>query len=181
MITIAYMENMLSQLRTKDTIPGLSKDAVVDAYVEEQFKDNLDSCESEEERKRRKQEFVDYYITGPGKRFIEENIANLQFMYSQVVSGLAAIKKSAEQVTASNTVPSVITTGSASSTPNPAYTAIENSQKKQALLAQITTVTDFIAQLLGYAILLYFILPEEVFIVIGTLSVITSIINLIPG
>lgn len=181
MVTAADMAEALSQLRLSKTIPGLDKDSLVDVYVETEFKDSLDACETEEDRQRRKDRFVEYYITGPGTRFIEENIANLQFAYSQVVDGINSLQRSAEQVTASNAVPSVITTGSATSTPNPAYTAIDNAQKKRALLVQITTITACVASMLGYAVLLHFELPDAAFALVGTLGVVASIINAIPG
>lgn len=78
-------------------------------------------------------------------------------------------------------MPSVITVGTATSTPNPAYTAIDNSQKKQNLLAVLKSVTDFLIQLFSYALLLDFVLPDSVQALVSTLATLTAIINAIPG
>lgn len=181
MTTIADMKATLDQLRTGTEIPGLDPKSIVDNYVETEFKDTLDVVKDEEERKKTKEKFVQHYITGPGKRFIDDNIAHIKYLYKQVTDGVSSLRYSATQITASNAIPAVITTGSASSVPNPAYTAIDNAQKKKALLAIIKSVTDFLQQLFAYAILINFILPASVQALVVTLATVTSIINAIPG
>lgn len=59
------MQDLLSQLRTGPSLPGLSPEPVADNYVEIELKDSLNECKTEEERRERKQRFVQYYITGP--------------------------------------------------------------------------------------------------------------------
>lgn len=174
------MQDALDKLRAGDTIPGFNKDVVVDGYVEAEFKESLDSVPPEE-REKRKKRFVEHYITGPGKQFIDTTMAQVTFYYTQAKEGLQSIQESTAQVVASNAVPAVITVGSASSTPNPAYSAIENLQKKKSLLAIIKTVTEYLAQMLTYAILLHFVLPSSVMLLVSTLATVTSLITAIPG
>ena len=181
MATIEDMKNTLSQLRAGSNIPGLDASSVVDNYVEVEFKDTLDAAKDDEERKKMKDRFVEHYITGPGKQFINDNIERIKFLYKQVVDSFSALQKSAAQITAINAVPAVLTVGSATSSPNPAYSAIDNAQKKQALLSILKSVTDFLQQLFAYAILIDFVLPDSVQSLVALLATITSIINAIPG
>lgn len=181
MATIEDMRNILSQLRAGSSIPGLDASSVVDNYVEVEFKDTLDEIKDPEERKKMKNRFVEHYITGPGKQFIDDNIERIKFLYKQVTDSFSALQSSAAQVTALNVVPAVLTVGSATSSPNPAYYVIDNAQKKQALLAIIKSVTDFLQQLFAYAILINFVLPDSVQQLVSLLATVTSIINAIPG
>ena len=175
------MRNILSQLRAGNSIPGLNVSSIADGYVETEFKDTLDAAKDPEERKKIKDEFVQHYITGPGKQFIEENVEKIKYLYKQVQDSLTALQKSAAQVTTLNAVPAVLTVGSATSSPNPAFYVIDNAQKKQALLSLIKTVTDFLQQLFAYALLIDFVLPSSVQTLVQTLAIVTSIINAIPG
>ena len=181
MASINDMQNTLDKLRVGDSIPGLSSESIIDNSVEVEFKDALDTCESDDKRKAMKDKFVAFYADGPGKKFIDENISQIKYLYKQVKDSINALKNSATQITASNLVPSVITVGTATSTPNPAYTAIDNSQKKQNLLAVLKSVTDFLIQLFSYALLLDFVLPDSVQALVSTLATLTAIINAIPG
>lgn len=175
------MQKTLASLRIGGDIPGLTMDTVVDNYVETEFKDTLDGITDPEERQKTKNRFVEHYITGPGKQFVEDTIQQLKYFYKQAYDGLQSLQSSIAKVTASNAIPAVITVGSASSTPNPAYTAIDNSQKKHSLMAILKSITDFLQKLFAYAILIDFVLPQEVQVLVTTLATVTSLINAIPG
>lgn len=51
MASINDMQNTLDKLRVGDSIPGLSSESIIDNYVEVEFKDALDKCESDDKRK----------------------------------------------------------------------------------------------------------------------------------
>ena len=57
MASINDMQNTLDKLRVGDSIPGLSSESIIDNYVEVEFKDTLDKCESDDKRKAMKDKF----------------------------------------------------------------------------------------------------------------------------
>ena len=165
----------LANLRGSISVPGLDPSSVVDKYCEVEFKESLDNAATPEKREEMKKKFVDYYITGPGKSFIDECI------YKQAKEGLESLQTSVAKVTASNAIPSVLTTGSATSTANPAWTVIENSQKKNSLASIIKSVTDFLSGVLRYCILLHFEVPSPIMATITLLGTVSGLIDAIPG
>lgn len=101
--------------------------------------------------------------------------------YSKLNDQLGEIQKAITQTTASNLIPSVITTGAAASVPNPAYTVIENAQKKATIKTMISAASTIAAEMLLAAIELYFELPDAVMILIDTLKSLLLLVNAIPG
>lgn len=170
---------LINSIRIGEDIPGFDKDSVVDVYVEVAFKDSLEGL-PEGERKRRKDKFVEYYITGAGKAFIDECMSQVKFFYGQIKEGVSNLQTSVTQITASNFIPAVITTGSATSTSNPAYTIIDNVQKKKSLQVTISTINNSTLQMLHYAALLAFDIPDVVMGVISALGTVETMLNAIP-
>lgn len=78
----------LANLRGSISVPGLDPSSVVDKYCEVEFKESLDNAATPEKREEMKKKFVDYYITGPGKSFIDECISQIQFYYKQAKEGV---------------------------------------------------------------------------------------------
>lgn len=171
----------LANLRGSISVPGLDPSSVVDKYCEVEFKESLDNATTPEKREEMKKKFVDYYIVGPGKSFIDECISQIQFYYKQAKEGLESLQTSVAKVTASNAIPSVLTTGAATSTANPAWTVIENSQKKNSLASIIKSVTDFLSGVLRYCILLHFEVPSPIMATITLLGTVSGLIDAIPG
>lgn len=175
------MQDLLSQLRTGPSLPGLSPEPVADNYVEIELKDSLDECKTEEERRERKQRFVQYYITGPGKAFLIGVIDQVKAYYQQAKDFIESLLKAVQGATASNTVPSVITVGQATSTANPTYAALENGYKKQQFLSIINSAKEFLSKLLELAMLIHFVLPDSVLALVTTLTMIATLITNIPA
>lgn len=175
------MKETLSKLREGADMPGLDVSSIAENYVETECRESLDECKTSKEREERKKKFVAHYVTGPGKTFIQENIDRIKFLYKQVTDSFDSLQSSVPNIMAANAVPSVITTGAATSVPNPAYSVIDNAQKKHALMAILKSITGFLEQLFSYAILIDFVLPGQVQTLVSVLAAITAALNAIPG
>ena len=68
----------------------------------------------------------------------------------------------------------------ATSAPNPAYTMIENAQKKAALTAMISTASMIAATMLLSAADLQFEVPDEVMLLIDSLKALVILVKAIP-
>ena len=159
----------------------LDKDAILDNYVEVEYKERLDAIEDPNKRKEYKKKIVKEYVDGEFKNWFDDKISELTDMLKKCEDGLANAKAAATQVTASNAIPSVITVGSASSSPNPAYTAIDNAQKKKTLLVVLKEINSAIQGVLTTALLIHWALPQSVLNFIELYVALSSVINAIPG
>lgn len=183
MASINEMQDALEKLINDEggeSLPGLEFEPVVNNFIDVKFKDQLEAAETEEDREELRNSLLKYYMN-EGKEEITQNINMIKQSYSAAKSGLESILTSALKTTASNAIPSVITVGTATSTPNPAYTVIENSQKKNSLLTTLKSISSFIVNMLISAIKIAFELPAAAMALITTLSSVKSTINAIPG
>lgn len=160
--TLQQMETTLDSLRGTPTIPGLDIDSVVNKYVDVEFSEYLNSITDENEKREARSKFVQYYITGPGKQFIQNVIQSIKDTYQNVMDMLDDLRTSIVNITASNAVPAVVVAGSATGTPNPAYTIIDNTQKKKSVSAVMKSLVEFLKRLLESALLIHFELPDSV-------------------
>ena len=159
----------------------LDNDAILDNYIEVEYKDRLDAIEDKKEREKYKKRIKKEYTEGEYKSWFDNQIASLNDLLKKCEDNLANAKAAATQVVASNAVPAVITVGSASSTPNPAYTAIDNAQKKKTLLCVLKGINTAIQEVLTTAMLIHWALPQEVTNFIELYVALSSVINAIPG
>ena len=159
----------------------LDNDAILDNYIEIEYKDRLDAIEDEKEREEYKKKIKKEYTDGEYKSWFENQIASLKDKLKKCEDNLTNAKDAASQIVASNTVPAVLTVGSASSTPNPAYTAIDNAQKKKTLLVVLKDINTSIQGILTTALLIHWVLPQEVNNFIEIYVTLSSVINAIPG
>lgn len=158
----------------------IDKESVVDRYVEVECSESLEKCETDEERKETKEKFVEHYISGPGKQFIDSCINQVNMMYQQVKSAVENVRDSVTSLSTSSFIPSVVTVGSASSTPNPAWTALDNKQKVKILLNILKQAAGYLTMLYSAALLIHLPLPPAVTAVGASISVVTALVNNIP-
>lgn len=158
----------------------LDNDAILDNYIEVEYKDRLDAIEDKKEREKYKKRIKKEYTEGEYKSWFDNQIASLNDLLKKCEDSLANAKASATQVVASNAIPAVITVGAAS-TPNPAYTAIDNAQKKKTLLCVLKDINTDIQGVLTTALLIHWALPQEVTNFIELYVALSSVINAIPG
>ena len=176
------------ELKLKELISDLHSDKgisidttkLIRNYCEVEFKESLDACSSNEERDALMQKYTTYYSKGDGKGFMDSSISNLQSYSSQAIEGAKELQVSATKIMASNGVPAVITTGSATSVPNPAYFVIDNSQKKNTLLTVIKNVENTLVKVFESALLLHWELPSSIVTLATTLKSIKQVIKKIP-
>lgn len=160
-------------------IPGLTIEPIVDNIIKVDYGKDLDALD--EETKKVETKKIRDYLLGAGKVFIQQQIDRITSLYDALMSAVKSIQTSITQTTASNMVPSVITTGAATSVPNPAYSAIENSQKKNTILATLSTATSQGEDLKSAAQSIHFELPGAVTSVIDQVGTLTSLAEAIPG
>ena len=159
----------------------LDKDAILDNYIEVEYKERLDAIKDPKEREEYKKKIKKEYIEGEYESWFDSQISSLHDKLKKCEDSLNNAKTSATKISASNAIPAVITVGSASSTSNPAYTAIDNSQKKRTLLVILKDINATIQGVIATALLIHWPLPPEVTNIIGIYIALSSIINAIPG
>lgn len=175
--------NLIDELIKSDgdvNLPGLDLDSVVDNFVDVKYGKELSEIKDEEQRKKLRKKWVDYYTKGEGKENMMIEIDSIKSNYSAAKDQLQFVADATVSSTASNAVPAVITVGSASSTPNPAYTLIENKTKKNQLLAMLKSVGAFLINLLKSAVAICFAVPAAVISLIKTLTTTKKAVNSIP-
>lgn len=161
-------------------IPGLSLEPVVNNYIETRYAKQLSECETEQDRENMKTSLSQYYLEGDGKVMMQMEIANIKAQFSAAKDSLKSIGTSITQTVATNAIPSVITTGAATSVPNPAYALLENAQKKAALEATLKQVSNQMVDLLKSAVKIAFPIPDVIGAVITTLKTTKQALNAIP-
>ena len=172
--------NLIDELIKSDgdvNLPGLDLDSVVDNFVDVKYGKELSEIKDEEQRKELRKKWVDYYTKGEGKETMMLEIDSIKSNFSAAKDQLQFVADAAVSSTASNAVPAVITVGSASSTPNQAYTLIENKTKKNQLLAMLKA---FLVNLLKSAVAIAFAVPAAVISLIKTLTTTKKAVNSIP-
>lgn len=162
-------------------IPGLTVENVVPVMVQAQYSDTLNEIEDEEAREEKRKSLESYYTDGKGKSMVQTEIANIKANFASARSCVESVAKAATTSTASNLIPSVITVGSASSAPNPAYTAIENATKKAQLQATLNSAAKAFTDLIQSAITIAFPLPGVILNLIELFVKTKKIVDNIPG
>lgn len=184
MATISEMlesVNELIVLNAMTAIPFPDDDVLIENYVDKKHKTSLERILDPEEREKMRQTLIEYFKNGGGKDQITKLKLEFKLMFAKLKEQIDEIKKAIQNTTASNAVPSVITTGAATSAPNPAYTMIENAQKKAALTAMISTASMIAATMLLSAADLQFEVPDEVMLLIDSLKALVILVKAIPG
>ena len=182
MATISEMQNAIDRLINSDEqieIPGLDFDSIVDNIVETNFKDKLDALTDPEEWERVKNELLEYYKTY-GKQAIQEKINDIKSAFADIKAQVKYIQEAVTNTIASNAVPSVITVGTATSTPNPVYFMLDNANKKNTLMGMLKSAEDSAVKLLNAAINICFQVPDTVMTTINGLTTVKTVINTIP-
>lgn len=162
-------------------LPGLSLDEVVENFVETKYGEELKAVSTKEEREKLREKWIKYYKEGEGKQAIQMEINNIKAQYGAAKDQLIYVADAAASAVASNAIPAVITVGSASSSPNPAYTIIENKTKKNQLLAMLKQIGASLVSLLKSAVSIAFAVPEAVITLIKTLTTVKKTVNSIPA
>lgn len=178
--TIKAMNELINSDGTIE-LPGLSLDEVVENFVETKYGEELKAVSTKEEREKLREKWINYYKEGEGKQAIQMEINNIKAQYGAAKDQLTYVADAAASAVASNAIPSVITVGSASSSPNPAYTIIENKTKKNQLLAMLKQIGASLVSLLKSAVSIAFAVPEAVITLIKTLTAVKKTVNSIPA
>lgn len=178
--TIKAMNELINSDGTIE-LPGLSLDEVVENFVETKYGEELKAVSTKEEREKLREKWIKYYKEGEGKQAIQMEINNIKAQYGAAKDQLTYVADAAASAVASNAIPSVITVGSASSSPNPAYTIIENKTKKNQLLAMLKQIGASLVSLLKSAVSIAFAVPEAVITLIKTLTTVKKTVNSIPA
>lgn len=181
MATITEMQQALSELINSEgfDIPGLDKESVLSNYVEIKHKNELDEIEDEEEREKEKKRLIELYENTAGN-FFDYCIMQIKLKYQAIVEGCEQMVQSISSAISSTVIPSVLTVGTATSTANPAYTALENQQKKNNFKAILKNLSLMMADLLQMAINILFVVPDAVISLIETLTTTKQVIETIP-
>lgn len=175
--------NALEKLINSDgevSLPGLDLDTIADNFVEAKYGSELSSITNETEREELRKKWQDYYKNGEGKEMLTVEIDNIKAQFGAAQAQLDNVTTAAASAVASNSIPAVLTVGSATSTPNPAYTIIENKTKKNQLQATLKSVEGNLASLLKSAITVCFPVPAAVTSLISTLATAKKTVNSIP-
>lgn len=182
MASVDEMRKALNDLVNSDgevSLPGLEFEPVVENIVEKKYADQLQEADKVGERDNVKAQLKKYYETTM-KEEVDNSIQQIKSSFGSVKTMVAQLQEAITSAVASNAIPAVITVGSATSTPNPAYTLIENKTKKNTLLTAVKTCETLLISLLTAAICIMFEVPSSVITLIGTLSAVKTAVNAIP-
>lgn len=160
---------------------SINEDSVIENYVSVEYKDYLDSISNEKDREKKKKEIIKWYKEGDGSTFMSDAISKLKDYAQKAKESLENLTTSATKTLSMSAVPAVITVGSASSSPNPAYTILDGSSKKNSLLTILKTTNDYLIKIMELAILIHWAIPESVLNMVELLATLTNLINSIPG
>ena len=177
---VAAMEDLINSDEVV-SIPGLDLKSVAENYVNVRYKPQLDEVKDEKLKEELRQKWITYYFEGDGKIILQMEIASIKANFAVAKESLTNIVTSVGQQLSMAAVPSVITVGSAPSTPNPAYTLLDNMQKKEVLKATLKQVSNSLVELLKSAIKIAFPIPDAVGAIIETLKTTKTVVNSIPG
>lgn len=162
-------------------LPGLDLDTIARNFVEVKYGHQLESIEDAKVKEQLKEQWLKYYTEGEGKATLQVEINTIKANFSSAKDQLTFVAEAAASSVASNMIPSVITVGTATSTPNPAYTIIENKTKKNQLLAMLKNISACLVNLLKSAVSIAFQIPEIVLTLITTLTTVKKTVNAIPA
>lgn len=162
-------------------LPGLDLDTIARNFVETKYGKQLESIEDAKVKEQLKNQWLEYYTKGEGKAMLQVEINTIKANFSAAKDQLTFVAEAAASSVASNMIPSVITVGTATSTPNPAYTIIENKTKKNQLLAMLKNISACLVNLLKSAMSIAFVIPEIVLTLITTLTTVKKTVNAIPA
>ena len=139
----------------------LDKSKITENLIQKKYGTQLNSFIYPDERQAYLTQTRQFYTQGAGSDAINDYMNQFKQNYANYRQGIAKIKTSAVNITASNAIPAVITTGAATSVSNPAYTAIDNLQKLTALQSSLSVVINVVISMLSAAAALYLTLPKS--------------------
>lgn len=152
------------------SIPGLNADEIIPNLVDKKHANELSAIPNAKDREDKRNELLDYYKTGYGRGMVDSEINNIKLSFSAIKSQMESIKQSAITTASQMSIPAVITVGSASSAPNPAYVSLDAKAKRNSLLSILKTSSVYAASLLISSQKLGFSIPQEVVAVISLIS-----------
>ena len=152
------------------SIPGLTADEIIPNLVDKKHANELSAIPNDKDREDKRKELIDYYKTGYGREMVDSEINNIKLSFSAIKSQMESIKQSAITTASQMAVPAVLTVGSASSAPNPAYVSLDAKAKRNSLLSILKTAAVYAASLLISSQKLGFSIPQEVVAVISLIS-----------
>lgn len=167
------INNIINELIESDgavNIPGLSADEVVPTLVDKKHAKELQGIQNPKDREDKRNELIDYYKNDAGREMVDGEINTIKMNFSALKSQLESVKKSVQSTISQAAVPAVITVGSASSSPNPAYSVLDAKSKRDNLLALLKTASIAAAAMLISSQKLGFSIPQEVVALITLLS-----------
>lgn len=170
---------LINQL-TGDSGIDIPIEPLIDNYVDTKYATQLSQIENEEERKSMREQWKTYYKDGDGRQFIDTEVANVKVQFSAATENLKQVSEGAVNAVASNAVPSVITVGTATSSPNPAYALLENKSKVNTLKSILKSIAVCLASLLQSVMKLCMPIPEAVLALIKTLATAKTAVDSIP-
>ena len=139
----------------------LDKSKITENLIQKKYETQLNSFIYPDERQAYLTQTRQFYTQGAGSDAINDYMNQFKQNYANYRQGIAKIKTSAVNITASNAIPAVITTGAATSVSNPAYTAIDNLQKLTSLQSSLSVVINVVISMLSAAAALYLTLPKS--------------------
>lgn len=171
------LQSLLEDGSGGSSLPGLDFDSIVNNLIEKRYAFLKELSPSE--RQKKEEEIIEYYNTTASNE-INSNIAKIKKSYSSINNQIITLQESIAGATASNAIPSVITTGSAASVPNPAYALMENKQKVGTLKSLIETTSSSFVELLDSSLKIDFELPDSILTLIETFKTLKQSLSNIP-
>lgn len=182
-------ELLQTEQQIKEQLEGMSGSSVpldmteiVNVYTNVEFKETLDECKTEEERKRMQEYLADYYIKGPGKQFINSCVQKIQESFASVKSSMENMQDSLTNMVSSFAIPSVISVPPSS--PNPAYILFDVVGKIKIISSIVDQANSAVISLYNSCLLVHLKIPEPIMAVTTSITKvktsIDSVMQMIP-
>lgn len=159
-------------------IPGLNYENVLHNYIEIMHKDELAALENDEKRDELRKTLEKYYNEKMKTKF-DCAIYVIKMNFKSIVDGLKMIVQMTADAIASVVIPPAISTPP--SAPNPAYTALENKQKKNNMLNLLKNIATMFLTLLQTMVEIAFPCPKFILDLLETLKTTKKGVDAIPA
>lgn len=158
-------------------IAGLDRASIVNNIVNVKYGAQLDLMTDPDARAVEAAK-LQTYLYDTCADFFNTAIQEIQAIADSIYDVCVSARKAAENIVASNAIPAVISTPPSS--PNVAYTLIDNRQKKASIISLLKEGLAQMAQLEAVAQTISFTLPANVTALTTALNAILDIANAIP-
>lgn len=159
------------------TIPGLDLNSVATNIVDTGYKSQLDAISDASERAAKRQQLLNYFISGDGKPGLEKEIKNIEDSCDILQNSITQLQTVPATILPPGVTPQVIVTGTAVGAPNPAWPSLFNAAMKPGLITCCTLLEFVYNQILNSCDTISFTPAPQIIALKAQLTAAKAVIN----